>query len=513
MARADRSAHTRDGYVDIVELERASRNPSSRRAPQVWGSEDPGEPGWWVRRLLNSLQHRVRLHELLWSYYEGRHPLPWIHDIDLVPQFDRLQRIARTNYLALILEALEERLDVEGFRFGDATGADEDAWEIWQANDLDELSQLAHVMALVTGTSYTLTWPGADGPDVWIEDSLTMVHEWDTSKPRGRHVASALKAWHDDAMGVDRLELYLPDGIHRWRMDSSNPDRTMWVPDGGEDADFEPLPEQFVELGGADGPMVPVTPLVARPDRHRNGRSELIEAIPVQDRINQTLFDRLVAQSYSSFQQIIGIGVAPDHDPETGQEVNPLQRKPGRAWLIDEGGSVDTVEPQSIQQMLDAVDQDVSAMARLARTPPNYLSAKMQFPSGDAIRSAEAGLVKKAERRTRQLGGGWERTMRLSLAASDRMELARQSSAETKWANVEIRTEGELMDALVKAATLEVPVEALWERWGATQSEIARWRRQRRTDQLLGALRPVPDTPMLSSDTAGDDDLVEEPAA
>jgi hypothetical protein len=49
---------------------------------------------------------------------------------------------------------------------------------------------------------------------------------------------------------------------------------------------------------------------------------------------------------------------------------------------------------------------------------------------------------------------------------------------ETKWRNPEFRTEGELVDSLTKMATLGVPNEALWERWGASEIEIARWKKQ-----------------------------------
>jgi hypothetical protein len=47
---------------------------------------------------------------------------------------------------------------------------------------------------------------------------------------------------------------------------------------------------------------------------------------------------------------------------------------------------------------------------------------------------------------------------------------------ETIWRNPEHRTEGELVDALTKMNTLGVPQEVLWERWGATPTEIRNWK-------------------------------------
>jgi hypothetical protein len=88
--------------------------------------------------------------------------------------------------------------------------------------------------------------------------------------------------------------------------------------------------------------------------------------------------------------------------------------------------------------------------------------------SAEALKAAEAGLIHKIYQRRRFLEEGLERTMRLAGFAS--------SQARIVWKSPEWRTEGELVDALVKMGTLGVPREVLWERWGATPQEIERWR-------------------------------------
>lgn len=40
----------------------------------------------------------------------------------------------------LIVDALEERLDVEGFRLPDADTGDDDLWRVWAENNGDEQS-------------------------------------------------------------------------------------------------------------------------------------------------------------------------------------------------------------------------------------------------------------------------------------------------------------------------------------------------------------------------------------
>jgi len=47
----------------------------------------------------------------------------------------------------LAVDAVEERLDLEGFRRPKKSSADDDLWAIWQRNDMDLGSQRAHLDA------------------------------------------------------------------------------------------------------------------------------------------------------------------------------------------------------------------------------------------------------------------------------------------------------------------------------------------------------------------------------
>jgi hypothetical protein len=77
--------------------------------------------------------------------------------------------------------------------------------------------------------------------------------------------------------------------------------------------------------------------------------------------------------------------------------------------------------------------------------------------------------------------------MRLAFAYRGDEARAQAANAETIWADPESRSEGELVDALTKMRTLGVPLEALWERWGASPQQIEKWK------NLLG----LPDRPPL----------------
>jgi hypothetical protein len=66
--------------------------------------------------------------------------------------------------------------------------------------------------------------------------------------------------------------------------------------------------------------------------------------------------------------------------------------------------------------------------------------------------------------------------MRLAFAYRDDTARAQAVAVETIWADPESRSEGELVDALVKMQTLGVPLEALWERWGVSPQTRERWK-------------------------------------
>jgi hypothetical protein len=67
--------------------------------------------------------------------------------------------------------------------------------------------------------------------------------------------------------------------------------------------------------------------------------------------------------------------------------------------------------------------------------------------------------------------------MRLAHLLKGNKQLGNATTAETIWADPESRSEGETVDAALKLRTLGMPLEALWERVGASPQEVAAWAR------------------------------------
>jgi hypothetical protein len=214
--------------------------------------------------------------------------------------------------------------------------------------------------------------------------------------------------------------------------------------------------------------------------------SELADVTDIQDRVNKTIADRLMTQDFGAFPQKWAKGW-----PEEDENGNVNQRIDiGRDRMITTD-SAEAAFGQFDAAPLDpysaAKREDVKDIASRTRTPAQYLLGEMSNVNGETLKASESGLISKVRQRCRPITEG----------VKDALSIVRDIAGlppepiECIWRNPEFRTEGELVDALVKMATLNVPEEALWERWGATPQERDRWRewnKERRIDPTLEAM-------------------------
>ena len=156
--------------------------------------------------------------ELLDAYYEGMQRLETL-GLAVPPDLHRFVTIV--NWPRICADAIEERLDLEGFRLATADRADDEMERIWQANGLDEEAQLAHLDALVLGRSYATVGSNEDDaqtPLITVESPMEMVCRRD---PRTREVTAAARitggvpslatVGPSGTVGPVSATLYLPD--------------------------------------------------------------------------------------------------------------------------------------------------------------------------------------------------------------------------------------------------------------------------------------------------------------
>lgn len=480
-------------------------------------------PLWWVDRLYRQLGDRNQVISVYDDYYRGDFPLPWLAP-DAEEEFRRIMRLSRANYCGLVVDAMCERMVVEGFRInsgvinpqsappvnlsrpaavaapavpapvnpnssspgslgttrssrytGTSIGeADMETWRIWQANKMDFLFDQAILEAAINGMSYLMIAPNSEDPStphIWVEHPSQCIIEYASGTQRHK-VAAGLKVWEDDVSGLVCATLYLPGEIYKFqakRRVNSASSIVTWEPRRVEG-------EEWPAATALD--YVPIFEIPNNPRMLSGGHSEIYDVLDSQDRCCKTIADRLMTQDYGAF-------------PQKWAKAWPLvdeNGKPTRKIDIGRDRMITTDVAEADFGQFDAADldgymkakrEDVTDIAARTRTPAQYLLGEFSNVNGQTLKASESGLVAKVRQRIRSIDDI------LESAVSRVRELAgigqsEDVTMEVVWRNPEFKTEGELVDSLQKMSTLAVPPEALWERWGASQTEIQRWQEMER---------------------------------
>lgn len=368
-------------------------------------------------------------------YYEGEQPLKYMAPA-LQEEFgDRVTQLV-INWPRMGVDAYENRLDVEGFRFPNQAKSDDRLWGIWQANDLDEVSQQAHLESLILKRSYAIVGPNEDDPEtpiVTVEHPLQVITHHD---PRTRKVTAGLKRWTDDE---DNLwsTLYTPM-VDRF-----------YVYQGGKWS----LEDETLHNRG----FCSVVPLVNRPRMLKpRGTSELADVIPIADAANKMATDMMISGEFHAMPRRAWFGMSEDDFiDENGNPIPVWDRVAGREWATErtkDEASVVQFPEASLANFHETIKMLAQVASQMLALPPYYMQFAGSNPaSADAIRSSEAQLVKRVERKQRILGGSWEQVMRIACTMakieSNDADLRR---LETIWRDASTPTVAQKADAAVK---------------------------------------------------------------
>ena len=437
--------------------------------------------------MLVELAARRRHIDKLQDYYDGEHPFPQPPD-KCTSEYQRLAADSTLNLCDLVVDSTAERLEPAGVRFSTAPDGDVDVWEaVWQDNDLDAGSAMVHERALTVGRAFVLVWPLADGGvSITPEDPGECIVRY---QPGTRTVVAGLKLVGSDEAADRTVTLFTPSTVYRWRSvpaaggaaSSAGAARTweLYDPDGlGDLTPTNPLGS------------VPLIEFPCRPDMTGcRVRPELTAGVlRVQNQINKTNFDLAVLGEFMAHPQRYAIGIEQTKD-EQGNDVNPLKAGPQRVWVLDSDdpanakiGQLPAADPSG---HLKEIEAKVQYLAAITRTPVYYLQAGMVNVSADAIRAAEAGLVKKVQRHQLVFGERWEQVLRLALSALNDPR-SDDSAVELVWKSAESRSMAETVDAATKKASIGVPFRQLAEDIGYSPQQVRRMNADRAAQQLLG---------------------------
>ncbi|APE21405.1 MULTISPECIES: phage portal protein [Streptomyces] len=429
------------------------------------------------------LAHRFKL-EVLDAYFNGEQIIRDL-GISIPPQLKTLHTVI--GWPRVGVEALEQRLDLEAFRWADGSDSTE-LEEIAEANDLYDESSLAHLDALTYGHEYvTVGTADDDGapPIITYESPLDMTLAWDARLRKPLYALRECQDRYDFGLTPDErlVTLYLPD-------------QNIYAVQQGND--WEVIDRDEHGLG--------VVTVLRMANRQRTGdrvgKSEITpEVRSITDAACRRLMGIEVAAEFFGAPQryILGASESAFQDAE-GNAKSAWETYIGRVLALerDEDGDVPTVgaftahDPSGQTKIIDLYARIMSSQLSV---PPHMLGYTSDNPaSADAIRSAEGALVKKAERRIRRFGATHKATMQLALWVRDGEQPDPSRRIETVWRNPATPTIAAQTDAAVKmvaAGLLPADSEVALEMAGLTEDQrerVAAERRRAQGRQVLASL-------------------------
>lgn len=315
----------------------------------------------------------------------------------------------------LVVEALVERLTVEGFYLaGNDTFADT-AEHWWRVNNMDVNSILLHTEALVQGLAFAMVGPGEnDTPRMTIHERSEIRVNYDAI---GR-VGEALRRYKD-ADGVDWYAHYEP-GKNTYYGQG-------W---GGN----------WLKAATIDSGMsrVPVVPFVNRARiGNRLGESEMRDVMALSDACSRSLTNLQVAQELVSMPGRYLLGAdANSFVDGTGKPKTQFEVYIGRILLGPAGATAGQFQGAQLDQIINTVKLYAQKVASITGLPNSYLGINTDNPaSAEALNAAANRHVKKAEQKQSIFGDSYELCMGLGQELVTGKYDPALVALETRWRN------------------------------------------------------------------------------
>ncbi len=391
-------------------------------------------------------------------YYAGEQDLQFASE-KFASTFGNLFREFALNLCPAIVDAVRDKLKIESFGGNADAFVRESVERIWRSNRMAIRSGEVHKETLKNGDAYVIVWPGSDGRVQIVPQSAeTCTVHYDENEP-GR-IAWAAKQWRD-ADKRTRLNLFFPDRIEKYVADDRH---GQFLPDAKSFVGYGDTPQTAPEAGTPAVQsnrfgIVPIFHFANNADIGAFGRSELDDAMAVQDGLNKSVLDMLVAMEVCSFRQRWIAGIEVKIDQETGKEIPPFTTSMNNVWMTEntearfgEFGASD------LEQFLKVKDGFRIDMASVTGTPLYYLMPQIRgFPSGESLRKAETRFLAKVRDRQEQFGAVWEDAMSFALRLAGHPDV----SLTTQWEDPSPANERDVLENLRLKLDLGVPPEQI----------------------------------------------------
>lgn len=433
-------------------------------------------------------------------------------------EYHWLVKRSKVNFLPLIVSVVAENLHIDGYRSSPVSGVTDDytaatvalahaqealsggniagahqiitdaaalpaapdyeeenkPWQIMVANRFISRQHGLWRAVAKYGVAYSLIMPGDPYPvvkmvspkrltalyedDVDDEWPIYAVEQFTVSSPQGRR--KIVRLYDDDK----RYTLTGSEGTYNleW-MEADDP----LLPSGTEVIQVHGLGEcpvvRFAHEIDLDGEM--------------DVSGEVEPLIPLQDQINTTTFNLLMAQQYGAFRQRWVTGMVPDD--EDGRPKEPFRSGIDRLFVAEDPTTkFGEFGQTALKDFLDAREASIRHASTISQVPPYHLLGQIANLSAEALAAARDGLDRKIEELQSTLAEPAKQTIQMASHAAGDEENADDMNGVIMWRDTGARAFAATVDALGKLSQmLGVPAPELWQRVpGVTADDVDRWR-------------------------------------
>lgn len=428
-------------------------------------------------------QSLMRKYTLYWNYYDGNQRLAFATE-KFRSTFGHLFKEFAENVCPPVIDSLVDRLKLVGFRSSAAQTSTTEvpsivqgvparkrvqiadpyaqvAWETWERNRMDLRSKDTHREAAMMGDGYVIVWPDENMQAAIFSQLANEVFvEYDPNTPN--KVLRASKRWFNKVDRYWYLNVYVEEGIYKYK---SRETVTQAPETTGGYAPYDEVPNPYGQ--------VPVFHF-SRGTMQRPGISDLKDVIPVQDALNKSVMDMLIAMEFASYKQRYIIGMDVETDPDTGEPTDAVARNYGADRMMtipNEDAKVGQFDATDLGQFLRVQEKFWASTARVSGTPLHYFFITQgDFPSGEAQKAAEARFSSRIEDCHTGFGNVWEDVITFAMKIDGTHEEG--TTLSSMWSDASPRSDAELADTGVKKKAIGVPRTQLLREMGYSDDEI-----------------------------------------
>lgn len=473
-----------------------------------------------IDTLLSTYLRDRPLLEKLDRYHQGKHDPPFIPQ-HASEEYKKVASRSYTNFMRNGVNIPTQTLFVDGFREHHqgqepSTVASGPRWDCWQRSRGDMIQTMVHAGAFVFGYSLTSSARDPKTGKARIRGISALKSSAIFDDPANDIVPrAAIEVVEDESETFINGKTGITPGTARVWGATHEEVISFWTARNGN--------RQFTRVSARPhgAKSCPITRFAASLDLEGRCIGIVEPLIELQDRINQSVHDLLVAQLYTSHQVRTATGLTGVVKQEVifardaegryiyGEDGNPViadirdkigpdgqpelrEANISAAHMLiseDKDTKFGTLPGAPLEGFISSINMSIRHFATLSATPPHYMMGAITNISADALQAAEIALKRKIDAFKIMFGESWERTVNVA-AEVDGLDATEDEKLETLWRDMEGQSFARMADALLKLKELNIPAQALWSMLpNVTATQLESWKRliDENPDEILAS--------------------------